>query len=80
VKPRRTTNCFGKQEYVIVFTTRSTGSTADVLRSYRTRWQIELVLKRLKSLPNWVTCPSMTSGVPELGFMGNCWSRSWHNN
>ena len=33
-----------------MFTTRSTGSTADVLRSYRTRWQIELVFKRLKSL------------------------------
>ena len=29
--------------YVIVFTTRSVGSTADVLRSYRMRWQIELV-------------------------------------
>jgi hypothetical protein len=37
-------------KYVIVFTTRSTGSTADVLRSYRLRWQIELVFKRLKSL------------------------------
>jgi hypothetical protein len=37
-------------KYVIVFTTRSTGSTADVLRSYCTRWQIELVFKRLKSL------------------------------
>ena len=36
--------------YVIVFTTRSSGSTADVLRSYRMRWQIELVFKRLKSL------------------------------
>jgi Transposase DDE domain len=37
-------------KYVIVFTTRSSGSTADVLRTYRMRWQIELVLKRLKSL------------------------------
>jgi hypothetical protein len=37
-------------KYVIVFTTRSSGSTADVLRSYRTRWQIELVFKRLKGL------------------------------
>jgi hypothetical protein len=27
-------------KYVIVFTTRSSGSTADVLRSYRMRWQI----------------------------------------
>jgi hypothetical protein len=35
--------------YVIVFTTRSSGSTVDVLRSYRMRWQIELVFKRLKS-------------------------------
>lgn len=37
-------------KYVIVFTTRSNCSTADVLRSYRMRWQIELVFKRLKSL------------------------------
>jgi IS4 transposase len=37
-------------KYVIVFTTRSSGSTADVLESYRTRWQIELVFKRMKSL------------------------------
>jgi hypothetical protein len=37
-------------KYVIVFTTRSSGSTADVLRSYRMRWQIELVFERLKSL------------------------------
>jgi len=35
---------------VIVFTTRSSGSTAEVLRYYRMRWQIELVFKRLKSL------------------------------
>jgi hypothetical protein len=37
-------------KYVIVFTTISSGSTADILRSYRMRWQIELVFKRLKSL------------------------------
>ena len=37
-------------KYVIVFTTRPSGSTADVLKSYRMRWQIELVFKRLKSL------------------------------
>jgi hypothetical protein len=37
-------------KYVIVFTTCSSGSTADILRSYRMRWQIELVFKRLKSL------------------------------
>src|ERR1700727_2874217 len=37
-------------KYVIVLTTRSSGSTADVLRFYRMRWQIELVFKRLKSL------------------------------
>jgi hypothetical protein len=37
-------------KYVIVFTTCSSGSTVDVLRSYRMRWQIELVFKRLKSL------------------------------
>jgi hypothetical protein len=37
-------------KYVLVFTTRSTGSAAEVLESYRMRWQIELVFKRLKSL------------------------------
>jgi len=37
-------------KYVIVFTTRSSGSTEDVLRSYLMRWQIELVFKRMKSL------------------------------
>ncbi len=37
-------------KYVIVFTTRSSGSTADVLRTYRMRWQIELAFKRMKSL------------------------------
>jgi hypothetical protein len=37
-------------KYVIVFTTYSSGSTADILKSYRMRWQIELVFKRLKSL------------------------------
>jgi len=36
--------------YVTVFTTRSSGSTTDVLNAYRMRWQIELVFKRLKSL------------------------------
>ena len=37
-------------KYVIVFTTLANGSTAEVLESYRMRWQIELVFKRLKSL------------------------------
>jgi hypothetical protein len=37
-------------KYVVVFTTRSSGSTADVLKLYRMRWQIELVFKRLKGL------------------------------
>ena len=37
-------------KYVIVFRTRSSGSTVEVLESYRLRWQIELVFKRLKSL------------------------------
>jgi transposase len=37
-------------KYVVVFTTRSNESAADILEWYRTRWQIELVFKRLKSL------------------------------
>ena len=53
----------GLAKYVIVFTTRSTGSTADVLRSYCTRWQIELVFKRLKSLAQLGHLPSMTRCV-----------------
>ena len=32
-------------KYVIVFTTRSSGSGADVLRAYLMRWQIEPVFK-----------------------------------
>jgi hypothetical protein len=37
-------------KYVFVFTTRSSGSAAEMLEWYRMRWQIELVFKRLKSL------------------------------
>jgi transposase len=37
-------------KYVIVFTTSFSGSTTNVLRTYRARWQIELMFKRLKSL------------------------------
>jgi len=65
-------------KYVIVFTTRSSGSTADVLRSYRMRWQIELVFKRLKSLAQLGHVPKHDDRSSPLGFMGNCLSRSWH--
>jgi hypothetical protein len=37
-------------KYVIVFTSSFSGSTTNVLRTYRARWQIELMFKRLKSL------------------------------
>ena len=39
-------------KYVIVFTTFPTAefTDADVLEWYRTRWQVELVFKRFKSL------------------------------
>jgi len=37
-------------KYVLVFTTRFTGSTTEVLELYRRWWQIELLFKRLKSL------------------------------
>ncbi len=37
-------------KYVVVFTTRHNISAAEILEWYRTRWQIELVFKRLKSL------------------------------
>ena len=36
--------------YIMVFTTVSDLSAAEVLEIYRLRWQIELVFKRLKSL------------------------------
>jgi hypothetical protein len=37
-------------KYVLVFTTKFSGSSAQVLEFYRMRWQIELMFKRLKSL------------------------------
>jgi hypothetical protein len=37
-------------KYVVVFTTFNSVSAAEILEWYRTRWQIELVFKRLKSL------------------------------
>jgi len=37
-------------KYVLVFTTRCSGSATEVLELYRMRWQIELLFKRLKSL------------------------------
>jgi Transposase DDE domain len=37
-------------KYVVVFTTRTSGSPMQVLESYRMRWQIELAFKRLKGL------------------------------
>ena len=55
------------QSYVIRFTTRSSGSTADVLRSCRMRWQIELAFKRLKSLLHIDRLPTRTEQA----------SRSW---
>jgi hypothetical protein len=37
-------------KYVVVFTTRHNASAVEILEWYRSRWQIELVFKRLKSL------------------------------
>lgn len=37
-------------KYVVVFTTRHNASAVEILEQYRSRWQIELVFKRLKSL------------------------------
>jgi len=37
-------------KYVIVFTTQSTATAAEILEWYRLRWQIELVFKRFKTL------------------------------
>jgi hypothetical protein len=37
-------------KYVVVFTTRNNASAVEILEQYRSRWQIELVFKRLKSL------------------------------
>jgi hypothetical protein len=37
-------------KYVLVFTTRSIGSAAEILQLYRLRWQIDLAFKRLKRL------------------------------
>ena len=57
-------------KYVIVFTTRSSGSTADVLRSYRMRWQIELVFKRLKSLAQLGHVPKHDGGSSRAWLYG----------
>jgi transposase len=37
-------------KYLVVFTTCRNASTVQILEWYRSRWQIELVFKRLKSL------------------------------
>ena len=46
-------------KYVILFTTvpASEWSTAEVLEWYRTRWQVELVFKRFKSLAQLGSLP-----------------------
>ena len=46
-------------KYVILFTTvsRDTWSASDVLEWYRTRWQVELVFKRFKSLAQLGSLP-----------------------
>ena len=54
-------------KYVLVFTTRSSGSAAEVLESYRMRWQIELVFKRLKSVAHLGHVPKHDE----------CSSRAW---
>jgi hypothetical protein len=38
-------------KYVIVFTTQSTATAAEILEWYRLRWQIDLVFKRFKTPP-----------------------------
>src|SRR6202047_727922 len=57
-------------KYVIVFTTYSSGSTADILRSYRMRWQIELVFKRLKSLAQLGHVPEHDDGSSRAWLYG----------
>lgn len=67
-------------KYIIVFTTRSSGSTADVLRLYRMRWQIELVFKRLKSLAQLGHVPKHDDRSSRAWLYGKLLSRSWHKN
>jgi hypothetical protein len=57
-------------KYVIVFTMCSRGSTADVLRSYRVRWQIELAFKRLKSLAQLGHVPKHDDGSSRAWLYG----------
>jgi hypothetical protein len=56
-------------DYVMVFTTlpREAFSAAEIAQWYRTRWQIELVFKQLKSLAQLGTCPNMTTAVRAPG-------------
>jgi len=67
-------------KYMLLFTTKFSGSTAQVLEFYRIRWQIELVFKRLKTLVQWDRYPGTTTAVPVLGYMGNCLLRYSHRN
>jgi IS4 transposase len=59
-------------KYVVVFTTRNNVSAAEILEWYRTRWQIELVFKRLKSLVQLGHLPKPTTAVLGPGYTGNC--------
>jgi len=61
-------------KYVLLFTTKFSGSTAQVLEFYRMRWQIELVFKRLKSLvqmghvPKHDDCSSRPLDIWEIAY------------
>ena len=67
-------------QYVILFTTVPERDWADgaVLGWYRTRWQVELVFKRFKSLAQlWAACRSTTTTAPRLGCTASWWQRCW---
>jgi IS4 transposase len=60
--------------YVLVFTTRCSGSAAEVLELYGMRWQIELVFKRLKSLAQLGHVPKYDDRSSRARVYGNCLS------
>jgi hypothetical protein len=57
-------------KYIVLFSTLSSGSTVDILTSYRLRWQIELAFKRLKSLAQLGHLPKHTDSSTRAWLYG----------
>ena len=67
-------------EYVIVFSSWPQPTGAQVLTWYRVRWQVELAIKRLKSLSCLGTCPNTMPTALARGCTANCCWPCWPKN